>query len=218
MPIPSNKTYLSGIIEELNKCWPKNRTINIVCHGHSVPAGYFATPIVDTFNSYPHLLHRELKEKYPYAVINVIVTAIGGENSYEGSQRFEQEVLCFCPDIITIDYGLNDRRIGLAAARESWSSMIRKSMELGVKVLLLTPTMDKRGFRDETAEGWIMLKKHSEQIRLLADEFEIGLVDSFRAFEEYIDNIGSIEELMSIDNHPNKRGHELVVREIMKWF
>ncbi|MEK5235702.1 hypothetical protein NST99_08380 [Paenibacillus sp. FSL L8-0470] len=32
------------------------RTLNIVCHGHSVPSGYFATPIVDTFHAYPHLL------------------------------------------------------------------------------------------------------------------------------------------------------------------
>ncbi|NLC67681.1 MAG: SGNH/GDSL hydrolase family protein [Clostridiaceae bacterium] len=218
MSIPSNKAYLLDIVEELNKYWPENRTINIVSHGHSVPAGYFATPVVDTLNAYPHLLHRELKKKYPYAVVNVIVTAIGGESSCKGLQRFEREVLCFRPDVITIDYGLNDRRIGLEAARESWSGMIRKSLELGIKVLLLTPTMDKRGFRDETAEGWVILKKHCEQIRLLADEFGVGLVDSFKAFEEYIDNIGSIEELMSFDNHPNRRGHELVAREIMKWF
>lgn len=36
--------YLSPIIDELAKRWPDNRTVNIVCHGHSVPSGYFATP------------------------------------------------------------------------------------------------------------------------------------------------------------------------------
>lgn len=218
LAIPNNQIYLLNIIEELNKCWPQNRIINIVCHGHSVPAGYFDTPVVDTFNAYPHLLHGKLKEKYPNSVVNVIVTAVGGEESHRGLQRFENEVLCHCPDIITIDYGLNDRRIGLTAAKKSWSSMIKRSVELGIKVLLLTPTMDKRGFRDETVEGWVMLKKHSQQIKMLANEFQVGLVDSFRTFEEYIDNIGPIEELMSSDNHPNRRGHELVAREIMKWF
>ncbi|WP_342481353.1 hypothetical protein NST07_08230 [Paenibacillus sp. FSL L8-0340] len=42
--------------KELKRQWPENRTLNIVCHGHSVPSGYFATPIVDTFHAYPHLL------------------------------------------------------------------------------------------------------------------------------------------------------------------
>ena len=78
-------TYLSGVVTELTRQWPANRTVNIVCHGHSVPAGYFRTPVVDTFNAYPHLLHRGLKERFPYAVVNVIVTAIGGENSESGA-------------------------------------------------------------------------------------------------------------------------------------
>jgi len=35
-------TYLKT---ELQKEWPKNRAMNIVFHGHSVPAGYFKTPL-----------------------------------------------------------------------------------------------------------------------------------------------------------------------------
>ena len=134
MSIPSNKAYLLDIVEELNKYWPENRTINIVSHGHSVPAGYFATPVVDTLNAYPHLLHRELKKKYPYAVVNVIVTRSEVKAPARGSSVLKGSVV-FSSDVITIDYGLNDRRIGLEAA-ESWSGMIRKSLELGIKVLL----------------------------------------------------------------------------------
>jgi acyl-CoA thioesterase-1 len=100
--------------------WPDNRTVNIVCHGHSVPAGYFATPMVDTFNAYPALLHRELKHRFPYAVINVIVTATGGVDSPQGAARSETDVLCHRPDVVTIDYGLNDRRAGLAEAETAW--------------------------------------------------------------------------------------------------
>jgi lysophospholipase L1-like esterase len=116
----------------------RNRTITIVCHGHSVPAGYFKTPVVDTFNAYPHLLHLALKKRFPHAVINVIVTAIGGENSEQGSARFEKDVLCHKPDLITIDYALNDRRIGLEKARQAWTSMIEQAKAKNVKVLLLT--------------------------------------------------------------------------------
>ena len=103
------KTYLADVSATLQKQWPDNRIVNIVCHGHSVPAGYFDTPVVDAFNAYPHLLHRGLKSRFPWAVINVIVTAIGGENSEAGAERFDRDVLSLRPDVVTIDYGLNDR-------------------------------------------------------------------------------------------------------------
>src|SRR5579859_8078950 len=68
------QTYLANVCAELSKSWPTNRTVTIVCHGHSVPAGYFKTPTVQTFDAYPYLLHRGLSERFPHAVINVIVT------------------------------------------------------------------------------------------------------------------------------------------------
>jgi len=100
------RTYLANVVALLDKPWPDNRTVNIVAHGHSVPAGYFATPIVDTFNAYPHLLHVRLKQRYPTAVLNVIVTAIGGEASVSGAARFHRDVLPLRPDVLLIDYAL----------------------------------------------------------------------------------------------------------------
>ena len=40
--------YLDPVLNEMKLHWPKNRLVNIVCHGHSVPAGYFATPYVNS--------------------------------------------------------------------------------------------------------------------------------------------------------------------------
>lgn len=72
--------YLNDLRTELQNEWPQNRTINIVLHGHSVPAGFFKTPNVNTLSAYPNLFLKKLKKIYLYAVVNVIVTAIGGEN------------------------------------------------------------------------------------------------------------------------------------------
>src|SRR3954471_18679187 len=104
----SPDNYLAEVISQLQRHWPTNRTITIVCHGHSVPAGYFKTPVVDTFNAYPHLLHVAIKARRPHAVTNVIVAAIGGENAESGAKRFERDVLSLRPDVVTIDYALND--------------------------------------------------------------------------------------------------------------
>ena len=97
--IANSSDYLNDIKTELNKEWPGNRTINLVFHGHSVPAGYFTTPVVNTLDSYPFLLLKDLKELYPFAVINIINTSIGGENSVSGAERFEAEVLIHKPKL-----------------------------------------------------------------------------------------------------------------------
>ena len=218
MAIADRRAYLREVVNLLLAQWPSNRTVNIVCHGHSVPAGYFATPMVDTFNAYPALLHRDLKHRFPFAVINVIVTAVGGEDSPRGADRFEADVLCHRPDVVTIDYGLNDRRAGLAAAETAWRRMIEASLARQVKVLLLTPTWDNTGVVDGEREAWHDLVRQAGQIRCLADGYEVGLVDSFAAFESYVAAGGDPTDLLSWSNHPNRRGHEVVARELLRWF
>lgn len=203
-------TYLKATVAELKKPWPSNRVVNLVCHGHSVPAGYFKTPTVDTLHSYPHLWLAGVKARFPYAVANAIVTAIGGEDSERGAARFEAEVLCHRPDVITIDYGLNDRRLGLTRAKAAWEAMVGAATARGVKVLLLTPTMDDGDLVD--------LRRHADQIRSLADRLGVGLVDSLAAWDAALDG-GKLrrEELLSQSNHPNARGHALVTERLLEW-
>jgi len=208
-------TYLADVSAALKKQWPANRTVNIVCHGHSVPAGYFRTPVVDTFNAYPHLLHKGLKEAFPYAVVNVVVTAIGGENSAGGAERFERDVLSLRPDVVTIDYALNDRGIGLENARKAWTSMVEKAKAKGVRVILMTPTGDTSARLADPADP---LNQHARQIRQLAAEHGVGLVDSLEVFKQYVKDGGKLEDLMSQVNHPNRKGHDLVAAGLLRWF
>lgn len=213
--LADRRQYLAALSGEMARQWPRNRTINIVCHGHSVPAGYFKTPLVDTFNAYPHLLHVGLKQRFPFAVLNVTVTAIGGEASESGAARFERDVLSLRPDVVLIDYALNDRRIGLARARAAWSAMIEQAQARGIKVILLTPTADLTAKLDDPADP---LNQHAEQIRALAAQYHVALADSLAAFKAAVKNGARLESLMSQSNHPNRRGHDLVAAELLPWF
>ncbi len=208
--------YLDPVLNEMKLHWPKNRLVNIVCHGHSVPAGYFATPYVNTFSAYPHLLHCMVKERFPFAVTNVIVTAIGGENSEQGKKRFREEVLTHKPDILTIDYGLNDRAIGLESAYHAWECMINDALTDEIKVVLCTPTWDNSYYKKN--EHWEQLVKHTEQIRSLADKYNVGLADSFEAYNRNILIESDLSKYLSHTNHPTKAGHQLVADEIAKYF
>jgi len=207
--------YLDHIKTELQKEWPGNRTINLVFHGHSVPAGYFKTPLVNTFESYPYLLLKELKELYPFAVINVINTAIGGENSAAGAKRFESDVLVHKPDVLFIDYALNDQGIGLEKSKEAWESMISKAIKEEIKLILLTPSPDQRV---DILEPDTELDQHAEQIRNLAQYYGTGLADSYEGFKLRVQNGNPVSDYMSQVNHPNRKGHQLIVDELIQFF
>ena len=207
-------TYLSDLKTEMQMEWPKSRTINLVFHGHSVPAGYFKTPQVNTLAAYPNLVLKKLKAMYPFAVVNVIITAIGGENSVKGVERFERDVICHHPDLIMIDYGLNDRGCGLENAYTAWNQMIKQAKDHGIKVILLTPSPDQSvNYSNPENE----LNKHADQIRKIAAENQVGLADSYKAFEFLYPNKEQLSKYMSQVNHPNEPGHELIANELMKW-
>jgi acyl-CoA thioesterase-1 len=209
------KDYLKEVQSELLKEWPKNRTINLVFHGHSVPAGYFKTPVVNTLEAYPFQLLKLLKALYPVAVINIINTSVGGENSESGARRFETEVLVHRADVLFIDYALNDRRIGLEGCAKAWESMIEKALKMNIKVILLTPSPDQKV---NIAEPGNLLEQHAVQIRRLAEKYGTGLVDSYQLFHQVVMKGDSITHYMSQVNHPNEKGHLLIANEILTYF
>jgi acyl-CoA thioesterase-1 len=215
-------TYLSNIKTELVKQWPKNRTINLVFHGHSVPSGYFKTPDVRTMDAYPAQVLKELKALYPYAVINSIVTAIGGENSVNGEKRFEKDVLVHQPDVLFIDYALNDRNLvpndsvaSLKRSQEAVEKMVKAALAKNIKVILMTPSPDQR---ENILQPATRLQLYTNMLIDLAKKYNVGLANSYAAFKQQVSNGQPVTGLMSQVNHPNEKGHALIATEILKWF
>lgn len=213
--IASKANYLGKIKAEMLVEWPKNRTINLVFHGHSVPAGYFKTPMVNTLASYPYLVLKDIKSVYPLTVVNVINTSIGGENSESGLKRFEADVLTHKPDVLFIDYALNDRGMGLERAKIAWEKMIRLALEKNIKVILLTPSPDQRvDIKDDLS----ILDQHANQIKELAKSFQIGLIDTYALYKNKVKSGSNLVDYMSQVNHPNEKGHQMITDEIMGYF
>lgn len=201
--------------QEMSRKWPNNRLIRFVFHGHSVPAGYFRGGNVRRFDSYPVLFHQALCYQYSTAVIDVCTTAIGGEHSEKGAGRFAKDVLSMQPDVVFIDYCLNDRVIGVDAAERHWRDMIQAAQSANVSVVLLTPTPDSHEqIRDPTSK----LAKHAASVRKMAAEFGVPVVDSYQAFQTIVDEGGEVSDFLSQPNHPNRRGHQVVAKLIMELF
>ncbi len=221
----AGQKYLSEISQEMKVKWPKNRTINLVFHGHSVPSGYFVTPNVNKINSYPVVALKKIKEKFPYAVINSITTSIGGEHAEKGANRLKRDVLNHKPDVLFIDYALNDRSLGLTRAKKAWEKMIteaKKHTFTGddgkkhkIKIVLMTPTPD---LNEKILSDSSLLFQHATQIRQLAKKHKVGLFDSFGIFRNIARKKGPINSYMAQKNHINQKGHTAIGNAIATFF
>lgn len=196
----------------LEKKWPDNRAVRVVFHGHSVPAGYQVTPEVRTFEAYPHGFHVWLKQHHPFAVVNVIVTAIGGEDSISGAARFEHDVLPLKPDLLCIDYALNDRRLPLDAVEAAWTRMIQMAKSQQIPLVLLTPTGDATADLSSPDDP---LRQRADLIRKLAAVHQVALADVSAAWLSELSRGTSQDALLSQHNHPSFRGHQLVVNALI---
>ena len=82
-------------------------------------------------------------------------------------------------------------------------------------MILLTPTGDLTANLEDPNDP---LNLHAAQIRRLAAEYHVGLADSLACFKQSIHAGVPAVDLMSQANHPNRKGHELVAAELLKWF
>jgi lysophospholipase L1-like esterase len=211
----TDTAYITNILQELRKRWPDNRNINLVFHGHSVPSGYYRAGAVNIFQSYPMQALKKITEKYNYATVNCIKTSIGGENAEQGAARFDSTVLVHQPDILFIDYALNDRKMGLERSKIAWETMIKKALAKNIKVVLLTPTPD---LNEDIKSDDTPLEKFSQQIIELANKYQVALIDSYHLFKQLALEGVDLNPYMSQNNHPNEKGHQLVADEICKLF
>jgi len=205
--------YLAELKEQLVLEWPDNKTINIVFHGHSVPSGYFRTPTVNTLAAYPYLFLKFLKEHYSKAVINCITTSIGGEQSEQGAKRFNDDVVCMKPDLLFIDYALNDRGIGLERAEKAWRSMIEEAQSLGIKLVLMTPTPD---LNEDITDVNAPLTAFNDLIKELGRQYEVPVINVYDRFRNLKRTGTNIALYMSQSNHPNELGHKEVLKQMVQ--
>jgi arylsulfatase A-like enzyme/lysophospholipase L1-like esterase len=211
----SDTGYLANVIAELKKKWPKNRLVNLVFHGHSVVAGYSTASNIMTFHSYPMLVLKGVTEKYSTVPVNCIRTAIGGENAAQGEKRFDSTVLNHQPDVLFIDYGLNDRYIGIEKSHKAWESMIQKALAKNIKTILLTPTPD---LTEDITSDTALLAKHTAMIIDLGKKYNLPVIDSYQLFKKMALAGNDLKPFMAQNNHINEKGHQLVADEICKLF
>jgi uncharacterized repeat protein (TIGR01451 family) len=77
-----------------------------------------------------------MEASYPYADYNTIPSAVSGERTTSGFQRFDSTVGVYNPQIVIIAYGTNDTGTGLNNFSVHLEGIVMKSRNLGATVFL----------------------------------------------------------------------------------
>ena len=183
---------------------------------------------------YSMILARELpKQGIPAQVINA---GIGGNTTRNAVARFEKDVLQKKPDLVVIQFGINDSavdvwrdppatksRVSLKQYEANLRSLIDQLQKQQIKVILMTPNSlrwiprikklyGKPPYDPDDPLGFNkFLKNYAEAVRKIAKEKQVPLVDIYAAFEKYAAREGqSAQDLLLDGIHPNTEGQRMV--------
>jgi lysophospholipase L1-like esterase len=136
-----------------NESVRSERPVLIACLGDSVTHGVFDL-FVDASDQYiPHhmpdqgyaaRLGRKLNELFPVAAVTVLNAGISGDGSAGGLERVERDALSFQPDLVIVNFALNDSMSGEAGLEKYAANMreiFRRILDSGAEALLLTPNL-----------------------------------------------------------------------------
>ena len=184
--------------------------VTIVAFGDSITAGFAVR------RGFPSYWKQMLAEKYPEASIEMINSGISGDTSMDGLARLDYSVLSYEPDLITINFGINDCVLGLGLEEfeANFVEMVRRIRSgPGSEILLLssepleTPPYDR------------MVLDYYQAVQRVAKQMDVGFVNVFAAWMKVI-NAGTplTGLILSGLDHPNEAGYRIIAEELMRWF
>jgi lysophospholipase L1-like esterase len=189
--------------------------VTIVTWGDSVTAG---GDVSSPDKMFAQLFPARLRERFPKSKITHVNAGVGGTNTDGRLPALQAEVLAHKPDLVTIEF-VNDMGLPEDHIRANYKSAFAQIRAAGAEPILITPHFvmpewmgleHPRG--KETRPGVALLRK-------IADEHHVGLADTSRRWEHLeIEGLPYITLLVNGINHPDDRGHEMFVKDLMTFF
>lgn len=181
---------------------PKTMSIKIICMGDSITVGQFVSPSL----RWTAHLERSLAGKYGSDAIQLKNLGLNGETTRVGLERFPAAVQSEGPDVVTLQYGMNDcncwesdrgiPRVTIAAFKANLTEMIERCHRFGAReVILCTNHRSQRTFRMASGEIYEDANaRYSAAVREVALQTEVTLCDYRAAFADLNDD--QIEPLL----------------------
>ena len=182
----------------------------IVCFGDSITAGYAVR------RGFPSFLLESLRQRFPDSKIEMINSGISGDTSQDGLGRLDWAVLSYEPDLVTINFGINDCVLGLSLEEFEMNLVVMvRRIRAGPdsEILLLSsqplesPPYDQR------------VLDYYQTVERVAKEMNVGFVDVYGAWMKRVQAGMPLDSLIlpGLD-HPNEAGYRIIAEELMSLF
>ncbi|WP_029190679.1 exo-alpha-sialidase [Verrucomicrobium spinosum] len=204
------------------------RPVTIVAFGDSTTAPRGAVTV------YPLLLQEELRQ------VQVINAGVPGNTTTMARQRFESDVLAKNPEMVIIQFGINDSAVDVwkqpaatvpRVALETYEANLRYFVQSlkarKAAVVLMTPNplrwtarlkemYGRAPYLPDEPDGFnVTLNPYAEKVRLIAAEEKVELVDVPPAMAARAAEMkGSLDQLLADGMHPNDEGHRVVGNQL----
>ncbi len=185
--------------------------VTIVAYGDSITAGFAVR------RGFPSYWKEMLAEKYPEAGVEMINSGISGDTSMDGLSRLDWAVLAYEPDLVTINFGINDCVLGLGLEEFEMNlvEMVRRIRRAGPgsEILLLSSQPL------ETQPYDRLVRDYYQSLERVAKEMDAGFVDVYGAWMRAVAAGTPLSSLIlpGLD-HPNEAGYRSIAEELMGLF
>jgi lysophospholipase L1-like esterase len=191
------------------------QAMKIAAWGDSVTAGGEASTPDKAF---PRLFTTRLAERFKNSRITLINAGIGGSNTVGRLPNLHQDVLAHQPDLVLIEF-VNDMDLPEATVRENLDSAFQQIRGSGAEIILITPHFTMPGMMKAGTWRTPETRPMVNVLRAVADDKSVALADVSRRWEHLEkEGIPYITLLENAINHPDDRGHELFVSELLTFF
>jgi acyl-CoA thioesterase I len=197
-------------VEKTRRDLENGSNVTIVAFGDSITAGYCVR------RGFPSFWKALLAEKYPEAVVEMINSGTCGDTSMDGLARLDWAALSYEPDLVTINFGINDCALGLDLEEfeMNFVKMVRRIRAGPNSEILLLSSQPL-----ETPPYDRMVQDYYQAVQRVAKEMDVGFVDVYGAWMRHVragTSLGSLI-LPGLD-HPNEAGYKIIAEELMRLF
>jgi lysophospholipase L1-like esterase len=174
--------------------------------------------------------------------VKVVNAGVRGNTTQAARERFQKDVLDRKPDIVIIQFGINDAavdvwktppakesRVAIDIYQSNLKYFIKTLRAQQSKVVLMTPNPTrwtpalKKGYgkppyNPNDPDGFnVILKNYAACVRKVERSKNVPLVDIFAVFQAYGAKDGQqVNDLLLDGMHPNKAGHRLIADLLIK--
>lgn len=185
-------------IMKISDLMKSKKDITIGYIGGSVTAG---KKYSDPFTQY-------LKDKYPDNNINEINAGVGGTTSFLGVHRSERDLFCHKPDIVIVEFCINDGSSGkdfdYSLYGRTTEGFIKKALKTNENMLIAEFALTSVGLENEYFSKNIVNPSH-EVHKKVADYYNVPYVDGATKFHELSKN-DDLNTFFADGVHPNEKG------------